>query len=154
MANLAKKHLVEREVEVDRRKLVETLKENKEKHVKLFKEAILGYREAARRKLSEDGEKAKKELEKNLAKVGEAIDDFDVNKPNNFNDYFVLVQQIVMTLPVPKSYEGAYDAAIAIAEWEVNDTMTLTFAEFNCFVRDEWDWKENFLNVSNSYLGN
>lgn len=152
MANLAKQAMRERDVEVDRKKLIETLETNKNRHVELYNEAIAGYKEAARSKLKEDGERARQKLEKNLARVGEAIEDFDPDKPHKFTDYFTLVEQVVMTLPVPKSYEAAYDAAIDIAKWDVNETMKLTFAEFNCFVRDEWDWKDNFLEVSNSYI--
>lgn len=36
-------------------------------------------------------------------------------------------------------------------KWDVNETMKLSAAEFNCFVRDEWDWKPNFEAVSAIY---
>ena len=45
---------------------------------------------------------------------------------------------------MPRSYEEEYDAAIDMAKWDVRTTLELTYAEFNCFVRDQWDWQSDF----------
>lgn len=151
MAHLAKQALQERETEVKREDLLKTLIENREKHVKLYHEALAGYKAAAAQKLREDGEKARHQLEKNLKHVAAEIEEFDPERPSRFGDHVVLIQQVVMTMPVPKCYAAAYDAAIDMARWDVNPTMKLSFAEFNCFVRDQWDWKSDFTETALHY---
>lgn len=151
MGQRAIQDLQSREVEVNRKSLIDTLKKNKESHIKTYNESLTGYKKAATAKLKEDGLAATTQLEKRLKQVEADIEEFDPEKPHEFSDHFILIQQVVMTLPVPQSYAAEYEAAIDIAKWDVNDTMKLTFAEFQCFVRDEWDWKSEFLAISKSY---
>ncbi len=150
MARKAIAAMQDRDVEVIRLDLLETLRENRLKHIKNYREAVKGYKAAAQARLTLDGGKAVGKLTANLEEVRKSIDKFDPSQPHEFSDCFVLVRQIVMTLPVSRSYEEQYDAAIAIAEWEVNDVMKLSFHEFNCFVRDKWDWTDEFIAVSSS----
>lgn len=151
MAILAKQALQEREIEVDRQDLIKILQKNREDHIKTYKEALAGYKEAAAKKLKSDGEDARRALEKNLARVAGEIEEFNPDDPARFGDHFVLIQQVVMTLPVPRCYADAYDAALAIANWDVNKTLKLSFGEFNCFVRDKWNWMEEFKTISERY---
>lgn len=151
MAHHARKALHEREVEVDRKKLVETLTTNKIAHVKAYHEAIAGYKETAKKKLKADGDNARKMLDKALKRAEDLINEFSPETAHTFNDHFTLVSAVVLNLPVPQNYEEDYAAAIAISENDVRDTLVLTFAEFNCFWRDQWDWKSEFLAVHESY---
>ena len=52
---------------------------------------------------------------------------------------------------VPRCFKDEYDDAIDMAKWDVRETLVLTYAEFTCFVRDEWDWKSGFEAVSMIY---
>ena len=144
MAHMAKQAMQEREIEVNRVRLIETLTENREKHIKAYREALAGDKAAAAAKLKEDAQAARDQLEKNVNRVAIEIETFDPERPNRFADTTVLIQQFIMTLPVPRCYASAYDAAIDIAKWDVNDTITLAYSEFNCFVRDQWEWTEDF----------
>ncbi len=151
MGQYAVKDLHDREIEVDRKLLIGILERNLQNHIIAYKEALNGYKKVALIKLHADGERAKRELEKRLKRIASDIEEFDPEKPHQFSDNFVLIQQVFMTLSVPKSYVAEYEAAIDIAKWDVNDTMKLTFAEFQCFVRDVWDWTKEFQTTNMSY---
>jgi hypothetical protein len=151
MAISAREDQKKRLIEVNRQKLVNILYENRTKHIKDYQEALDGYKLAAISKLNEGYEKAKSHLEKNIAAARENINAFDPEKLESVSDYIQLVDAINIKLPVPRNCRAEYDAAIAMAEWDVRETLELTHAEFQCFVRDIWDWTDNFTAVSNIY---
>lgn len=151
MGQIARMDLHDRIIEVDRKNLVEILAANRERHIEEYRVALAGYREAATKKLDEDGHAAIKSLVENLKRIAVDIETFDPDKPHQFTDRFILIKQVIMSLPVPKSYADMYASAISIANWDVNDTLKLTYAEFECFVRNQWDWTEEFQATNSSY---
>lgn len=151
MAQMARDDIKERKVEVDRLKLVEILVANKEKHIKEYHEALEGYKSMALEKLQDGYEKAKVKLEKNLERGKASIAEFDPENPRGVSDYLTLVESISVELRVPRDFSKDYDAAIDMAKWDVRETLELTHAEFQCFVRDVWDWTSEFAQVSMMY---
>lgn len=151
MANIARRDQTERVVEVNRGKLVETLKANRTAHIENYKVAITGYRVMAIAKLKEGYEAAKSKLEKNLKRGIASLDEFDPENPDSASDYLTLVEGIQVSLKVPRNYSKEYDAAIDMAEWDVRETLELTHAEFQCFVRDEWNWTNDFSTTNAMY---
>ena len=151
MAQLMREDMKKRVTEVDRLKLVEILQTNRQKHINDYKEALAGYREQAATKFQEAYEQAKVKLEKNLKSGMARIEEFDPANPKGMSDYLVLVEQIGIEMRVPKDYSKEYDAAIDMAKWDVRETLELSHAEFQCFVRDEWDWTNEFAQVSMLY---
>ena len=105
---------------------------------------------AATAKLNEAKQAATRRIEMNFKKIKSDLEDFQDGDQRS--DYITLIQQENLYLPVPRNYSEAYDAAIDLAEWDVNDTLVLTYAEFQCFVRDEWDWTEEFVGNTCMYL--
>jgi hypothetical protein len=151
MANHALAAHKQREIEVDRNKLITILEENKAKHIANYQEALDGYKAMATEKLQQAYEQAKVTLEKNVQKGILSLEEFNPNDPMRTSDYLVLVEGINVQLKVPRNFSDEYDAAIAMAKWDVRDTLTLTYAEFQCFVRDIWDWSRDFFEVSALY---
>lgn len=151
MANYAKAEMEKRKITVNRLQLVEVLKSNKERHIATYEEALKGYKEEALAKLEHDAEVARQVLEKTVKKVRSELEEFDPDKIGMFGDSFILIKQVVMNLPLPRCYAAEYDAAIAMAAWDTRDELELSFAEFQCFVRDEWDWKGSFEAVVKNY---
>jgi hypothetical protein len=151
MANMARQDIEKRTVEVNRERLICTLKTNRKKHVQDYEEAKAGYKAVLLTKMDEAFEDAKRsiqrEYERTKARVAE-LTDAEIDKQR---DYFSLVEAINVEMKVPRSYAKEYDAAIDIAEWDVRETLELTSAEFTCFVRDQWDWKSEFDRVSTMY---
>ena len=151
MAGIAQQDLRARKVEVNRLKLIDTLKTNKEKHVKEYEKAKAGYKSALLTKLDAAVEDARKSIEKQYAKRKDEIGAINDEDIENQQDYVQLLAAVTITMKVPRSYAKEYDAAIDIATWDVRETLELSNAEFTCFVRDEWDWKGDFTATSKMY---
>jgi hypothetical protein len=148
VANQALVDQKERKIEVKRERLLETLRSNRDKHLTEYREALQGYKAMATEKLNAAHAKAKADLEKNVARVQAELNEFDPNNPQN-HDYLTLVNAIQIELRVPRNFTDKYDAAIDMVEWDVRETLELTHAEFQCFVRDVWEWTRDF-NVTNA----
>lgn len=136
---------------VPREKLLNTLRTNRERHQQDYVEALEGYKELATQKLLEAGEQARFKLERNLEKGKATIQEFNPEDPRQSSDRMVLVESIVVEMKVPRDYTREYDAAIVMFEWDTRDTLELTYAEFQCFVCDAWDWSQDFLITNAMY---
>lgn len=141
----------ERTVTVDRQKLIETLKSNREKHSNSFREAISGYKHLAMERLVKLRERAKANVDDNFDDIKIKIERFNPNEESLLSDTVTLVNSMNFHLEVPQNHTKSYDVAIQMAEWEVNPTVELTQSQFQCFVLDDWDWKKKFESLSKSY---
>lgn len=151
MANAAVRDQEKRVVEVNRERLLETLHSNKRKHVQEYQEAMQGYKSILLDKIKQEFQRAAKQLIESQKSIESKVASFTDEDISKQRDYFTIVDAISIEMKVPRSYEKEYNAAIDIASWDVNETMELTHAEFTCFVRDEWDWKQNFEAISAIY---
>jgi len=97
-----------REVSIEKSKLIEKIKENRDAHVIDYNEAVIAYRK-----------KAESEL-KNLSKELK-------NGSMKLNLHLIT--------PINRSEE--YDKIIEMFNWEINDIVKLTQKEFNEYVLDE-----------------
>ena len=147
----AKAELQARKVTVDRKRLLAQLKENREQHLQRYGEAIAGYVQQVKAKMHAEYERGMADAGKQFARVLALVDEFDPMRPELTRDTWKVTDSITVTQTVPRNYIDMYDAAITIAEWETADTLDLSYAEFQCFVRDEWDWKDEFSRVTMSY---
>lgn len=151
MAQSAQLEIQNRKVTVNRHNLIEKLKENRLKHIKEYQEAAAAYKAAARELLDNEYEKIKIKIAESYGNIHSGINNFDANNPSATPDHWTITNSASVTLKVPRNFVDLYDSAIAIAQWDVCDTMELSYAEFQCFVRDEWDWKPEFEAVSAIY---
>jgi hypothetical protein len=110
-----------RTVNINKHKLIEKIKENKEIHIKEFNEAVEAYRLEASKQLDE---------QKRLLAEG------------NLNI------MINLTTPVNRSTE--YDKIVEMFTWEVKEEIELTQAEFNEYVHDDND-QSRAAKFSNSF---
>ena len=138
----------ERTTFVNTKELLETLKKNRESHVREYEEAVEGYLDAAREKLAEQHEKAKIEVETAFQRTTEELSRFD---PQKAQDTIVFCRAIQFSLTAPRNFVDAYDQAIEMMTWETRDTVELNTTEFRCFVMNKWDWMEEFKTVSEMY---
>lgn len=150
MHEVLKGGLEGRTVLVSRTRLLKTLHENREKHSRDYKQAVIDYKDVALERSSKALDKAKRDLESNFAAVVHKINNFD---PENVSvgDRVTILQAVAFDLRVPEDHTKAYDVAIQMADWEVNDNVELTQAQFQCFVLDDWDWKRDFERLQRSY---
>lgn len=151
MAALARIDQEIRAVQVDRLRLINSLECNLANHIEDYEEAMAGYRSVLLNKLTEAFNAAKVSLEHDYEKMQMKVAAFTDDDIAKQRDHFTLVDEITVTMKVPRSYAKEYEAAIDMAKWDVRDTLELTHAEFTCFVRDQWDWKSGFDVVNSMY---
>jgi len=144
MARMAQRDQENRITEVNREKLVAILKRNRDDHLCEYREAMEGYKSVLSAKIDDAFENAKKTLEVRYSKTKARVEKFTDADIANQQDYFTLIDSITVEMKVPRSYHKQYDAAIAMAEWDVRETLELSHAEFTCFVQNEWDWSSGF----------
>lgn len=132
----------ERIVTVDRNKLIETLRVNRDKHRREYEEALAGYQKKTKEKLAAMYSKAMVMLDDNVALITRRIDRFDPEDQQD--ETIVVLSQVAFRMPVPRDHTRDYDVAIAMAEWEVNETIEVTQSQFQCFVLDDWEWQREF----------
>lgn len=101
-------HHHNRTVKINKQKLIDKIKENKSSHITEFNTAVAAYRVEANKQL----ENLKKDLENGSLTIA-----------------------IKLTTPINRTDE--YDKVIQMFEWEVENEIELTQAEFNEYVHDD-----------------
>lgn len=111
-------------ITVEKTKLLETVRKNREGHRALFIRAMEGF---------------KKEAHDELNRLAE-----DVVKGRGV--------KLHAELDVPQDHTRDYDNAIAQLEWEMADIVSISHAQFNQLVLDKWGWSEQFVTSNAKYV--
>lgn len=115
-----------KEVKLNKNELLKIVRENREKHITEFDEAVKDYKILVL-KISTDNLK--------FAKTGE-LEKF----------------KKIKALPAaPVSYQNSYDRAIRMLELSIDDEIVLDDTIFNQLVLDDWAWKQSFTASSMLY---
>lgn len=114
---------------VERKRLQDTLRTNRETHKTEFKESMEGF-ESARLDLiykvkEQAGLASERNNKANRQKVHEAYNEFS-------------------RLEKPQDHSDDYTQAIALMEWETREQVELSVEDFERFVRDNWSWQRGF----------
>lgn len=117
--------LHDKKVNVNKIKLIEILKTNRDTHRKEYEEALANFKKAYLLELQE------------ALKV--------VSAEGVVSDHFYFE-----TKP-PISAIDSYDEIIEMLEMSVDENVSLDSASFQCYVKDQWGWKSI---MSNSILSN
>lgn len=141
-------------VQVDRVKLLKTLKANLEKHRKDYAEAVEGYKAQAFERLSKLSAKVGVEINESFDRIRKQIDRFDPNDTDAIRDTVVLIHTASFNLKVPQDHSRAYAVAIQQAEWDTREVVPLTQSQFQAFVMDDWEWQTEFQLTKNMYSNN
>lgn len=111
-------------ITVDKKTLMETISKNREEHREVFLKAQKKYRKAVIKLLDERLEQAR---------AGKRID-------------------LAIRLPEPVDYTDSYDTALAMLEWETEDTVQLSQHDFERYVQNNWEWRALWAANTESYL--
>lgn len=111
-------------VRVNKEELLAKLRENRDQHVKDYKEAVVEYRKAALTEITAMLKQAKSKTDK-------------------------ITRSVVA--PEPVSYEGSYTTAIRMLEMSVDEEIELSQSEFSQYVEDNWQWRNSFAATTLSY---
>jgi hypothetical protein len=123
----------DREVKVKRDELLSVLRQNRERHIKEYEAACVGYREVALRRIEDSFQEAREVVGR--LKQGQTV-----------------AVGFRISLSVPVSYEKAYDQIIRMMEMSVDTEIILTSSQFACFVMDDWEWKEEWASSNAQYI--
>ncbi len=110
-------------VNIRRTDLLNTLRINREKHRTIFTEAQSGYRSAVIKKLDQ--------------MLAEARDGKKIRRS--------------VSLIEPMDQTADYDRVIRMMEMSVDDTIKLEEHDFNSYVLDQWQWKNQFTASNRRY---
>jgi hypothetical protein len=119
-------HDTERTFTVEKSRLETQLRENMAQHLNKVHKAQDRYQQLVI-----------EELERRLdqAKNGHAVD-----------------PSFLVHLPIPQDYTKEYERALDRLSWMREAEVTLDYAEFNRYVRDEWEWNDRFIASNSVYL--
>lgn len=109
----------------DTKEVLAKLRENREKHSRIVKEAKEGYLVKAKEAIA-----AKLEL----LEKGKIV-------------------SLVFGLKMPVDHTGEYDTMIKMLEMHTQPTIELNADEVRQFVLDEWQWMQDFLVSNSPYSG-
>jgi hypothetical protein len=124
-----------RKVKVKRDELLAKVKENRLAHIAEYKEGVAGYKMAA-----------KAAIVKAMRRLQQQVDELEEGE-------VLRLTAVTFDLAVPENHKKDYDQVIAMLSMSVDEELEIMSDEFACYVMDDWGWKEEFLNVSNSYKG-
>lgn len=112
-----------RKVKVNKDELLSVLQENRASHREVYEKALEGYKD-----------KVRAELENYLQRVenGDLI-------------------EVRVHLPKPEDHTEDYDRAIKMVNMSVDEELELDEAEFAELVMDDWGWKRQFMQMSQTY---
>lgn len=112
-----------REVKVETSVLLSKVKANREKHIREYKEACDGYRDAALLKIDE----VTASLKRKIAELREG--------------QVIALMGVSFGLDVPQDHSKDYDQAIAMIEMSVDTNIVIQSEEFAQYVMDDWAWR-------------
>jgi hypothetical protein len=104
--------------------LLETVRENRIKHETEYKEALAIWRADC------------------ISKMKQNLEDAENNRE--------VVTYIELQKPV--DYIKDYDRLISMLEWTEDESVELGAHEFDQYVNDNWNWKEDFSILNSAYL--
>ena len=116
-----------REVEIEKDRLTEIVKANKEKHRELFEEAYEEYGKQV------------------VANLKALLDATKRKAPQEVSLTFNLVK--------PKDHTADYERVLQMLDLEVNESVVLQQHEFTELVQDDWGWKGQFAAAYTSNTG-
>ena len=125
-----------KEVTVNRTVLLEKLTANRKTHIVEFHKAIEGWRT---------------EAIKSLQRVQRKLKKLDLTEADGTEKYPQLWFEASQDRP--ECHTRDYDRAIAMLEMHTEDTIKIATREFDQFVNDQWEWKQEFTTSNLKYGG-
>jgi hypothetical protein len=110
-------------IKVNKAELISTLQKNRAQHRKIFEEACAGYEKEVIRELQAQLKRAKEGIRRS----------------------------IYISIAAPTDQTKEYDRAIAMLNMSVDNEVMLSERDFQCYVLDDWSWKQDFLKSSSLY---
>lgn len=114
-----------REVTVDKTKLREIVKTNRDQHRGQYEKAMEGYIASTFQALEEHAAALRKDRR----------------------------HRVYITDPAPEDHTHDYDVVLKMIDMSVDNTITLDQASFRQYVEDDWQWKHAWTVGNSKYMG-
>jgi hypothetical protein len=137
-------------IKVSKSELLTIVKENKQNHDEIYEAAEKGYWVDAEEHLKKLQKESLSVMKKNYQKSVK-----DLKK--QVNKELRLVEQkkregfVYLRKPFPENHSDDYQGTIRRLELCVEPEVELENTEFDCYVRNKWQWKTSFLATNSSY---
>jgi len=112
----------------NKKAVLDKLRENRAQHIANYEEALEVYKDEILDTLKQETKRVRATDAQNL-------------------------EGVYISLSAPETHQKAYDTAITMLEYHVENTMELTSAQVRSFLQDEWDWSSQFEARTMSYVG-
>jgi hypothetical protein len=139
-----------RTITVNKKELINIIKENKKNHIKAYNEAVVAYKIEASERILELKDQLNKGVKKALKELNEHQANVDGGSINEL--FTISLPSIYMNLVTPVDNSTNYDKIIRMFEMEVADKVELTQQEFNEYVHDETDFAQIAMVSNSTYL--
>lgn len=114
---------------INRAELINYIEDNRKKHEKEYKDAMIEYRTAVTEKLKDNVEGLKALL------TGEC---------NDATKAMVLNQNIWSDIEAPEHHAEDFERALQMLRLNPNDVIELSFEQFDQYVNNKWRWQARF----------
>lgn len=125
-----------KDLKYDKNKLLDIIQANRNQHETEFLEAWKNWRNEFEDKVAE--------LLGEASLVGPLTDPFKKN-------YIDFQPVIDLWYDQPKHYLEEYDRVLEMLELSDNNVVELNSNDFNCYIQDNWAWKQDFTSNSGKY---
>jgi hypothetical protein len=130
------------QVKMSKEVLLGAVKENKERHVALYNEAVTDYKTKSLELLAVKQKEFKATADALKKKVENSDKPVLLTLPHSLLN--------VSEVKFPTSHEKDYDKIIRMLELSVDEQITLSDQDFEQYVLDQWSWKGEFETVFSS----
>ena len=145
------------EVVMKKEELLNRLNENKAKHDVILAVAIEGYWDTAqtrlderKKKLYEQIDRFKEDAEREFTRVANKIATKEELPPTLALRAISIDSNL--GLVYPQDHGKDYERAIKMMELSVFDEVRLSVEEYDCYVLNNWEWKQQFLATNAFYV--
>ena len=139
-------------INVSKKELLTIVVENKKKHDEIYEAAEKGYWLEAKEYLEKYQKDQLTQMKKNYLKTCKDLKK-QVNKELNMVEQKKKDGYFYMRKPFPENHSDDYQGTIRRLELSVDPEIELVDSEFDCYVRNKWQWRSSFLATNSSYAG-
>ena len=144
-------------VVVEKSNLLTQLKLNRDKHNMIYEASVSGYWVKASEVLQEKQKhfdnavnKIEKEFDNEVSDVAAAI---QAKKHEDIDNLYVAFEyNAAWPLVYPVNHLEDYERVINMLEFSVADKVSLSSNDFDAYVRNNWNWKKDFITSNSAYL--
>lgn len=140
-------------IKVSKSELLDIVKDNKKKHDEIYEAAEAGYWLEAEENLKKQLKEQLTNFKKNYQKQ---VKDFkkQISKELKMVEQKKKDGYTYMRKPFPENHSDDYQGTIKRLELSVEPHIELENNEFDCYVRNKWQWRTSFLNTNSYYANN